>query len=193
MRRANILWFDDDLRAREEGKTPERLRLQPWLRWFNTEDRASRICLIETNCVDDFARILVERKDIDKEHKDYIDAILIDLMWRESSRMATNFNALGFPQEKVIPLDAGAQLIGLLLNESFKATRPHWLTPYGTRNIATLTTLTDHTLTMQKYLDANALKKITAIKKDIEIGAEGNHAPSKSFVDWVNNITITQT
>ena len=186
--RINLLWFDDDLLPRSEGESYERKRLQTWLRYLNTTDRVERICLIEVRDLAGFRDQLTRRFDKPANHPEHIDAFLIDVLWRESGQVqAWTFGDLApvFSDEKILPLDAGAQLIGLMRNRRYAGKRPDWLTAFDTHPIAVLTTLTDHRGTVEKHLDEDVLAGLKVLLKDTSADAE---RPDDAFCDWVKGL-----
>jgi hypothetical protein len=193
MRKINILWFDDDLRPLGDGNTEERLRLQVWLRWFKTGDRPERFNLVEVRDLVTLRSELIRRAEKPASDVDHIDAFLIDIFWRSATEPGSwNFRDLdqGFERERVLPLDAGAQLIGLMLNERYSRHRPPWLTAFQGRPIAVLTTLTDHRETLEKHVDVPALGNIAVLVKTV-VMANGVE-PDRDFCSWIGNLRPRQ-
>lgn len=187
--RINLLWFDDDLRPRAEGASSERERLQTWLRYLYTTDRIERICLIEVRDLAGLREQLQRRCDKPLHDPDHIDAFLIDVLWREDGQDGGwNFGELApqFSSEKVLPLDAGAQLIGLMRNRRYAGQRPPWLSAFEQHPIAVLTTLTDHTGTVEKHIDQEVLAQLDVLLKGASAEAD---MPDEAFCRWVKNLS----
>ena len=184
LRRINILWLDDDLRPRMDGETNERRRLQTWLRWFATGDRPGQFQVVEARSLDDFARHMKECEQLGEDSDAYIDALLIDIMWRGQNDKF--FSPIGFPNHAVVPLNAGAQLLGLMLNADPPSERPGYLSCYGNRKIATLSTLTDSSSSLHHYLDRVALAKVTVLEKNIQ--GTDIPDPDDKFVQWCGSL-----
>lgn len=187
----NILWFDDDLRPKSDGRTPERLRLQPWLRWFSTRDRPQNFCLVEAHTLERFADELRQRASLRPEDDQYIHAVLLDFMWRGHKELATTFEAVGFPDQQVNALDAGAQLFCLITCKALEEKRPEWLRNYSTRDIGILTTQRDIAAseTLLRYGEGNALRNASILHKDFDL-VEQQATPSLSFLSWLEQICI---
>lgn len=190
-KRKNILWLDDDLRPKSEGLTEERSRLQPWLRWFATGDRPQHFALIEAQTVEKFATELQQRTQLKPTDHDYVHALLIDAMWKHTSNSASNFGALGFKNEAIIPMEAGIQLIGLLRNARYKSQRPDWLEPYANRDAAILTSLTDSHGSLQEYVDAKEQNSLTVMQKQVVTKTVGDTTltePADNWLVWITKI-----
>jgi|CXWL01.1.fsa_nt_gi hypothetical protein len=180
-RRVNVLWLDDDLRPRDEGITPERARLQPWLRWFKKNE--NRIKLIEAYTIVQFAEILEKNEASQPDDDSYIDVLLIDLMLRESSLLPETFENIGFPDEKIIPMEAGIQFVKLIHAKN----APAWLSKYKYRKLAVLTTLTDATFTITGHLRSS--DAVTLIYKRLEIVGDELAVPSKGFSEYFSKLS----
>ena len=186
--RINLLWFDDDLRPRSEGESSERERLQTWLRYLNTTDRVERICLIEVRELASLREQLKRRFDKPANDPEHIDAFLIDVLWRKNGQdEAWSFGDLApeFRDEQVLPLDAGAQLIGLMRNRRYARQRPAWLQAFDKHPIAVLTTLTDHSGTVDKHVDEDVLASLTVLLKGTSADAD---MPDEAFCRWVKSL-----
>jgi hypothetical protein len=187
--RINLLWLDDDLRPRSDGASSERDRLQTWLRYLYTTDRVERIRVIEVRDLASFREQLELRFDKPEDDPEHIDAFLIDVLWRANSDASSwTFGDLDpvFSDERVLPLDAGAQLIGLMRNRRHHAKRPAWLRAFDNHPIAVLTTLTDHTGTVDSHVDDDVLKLLKILVKNSSSAAED---PDEAFCGWVSSLT----
>jgi hypothetical protein len=186
--RINLLWFDDDLRPRSDGDSSERERLQTWLRYLHTTDRVERICLIEVRDLASFRQQLELRCNKPVHDPEHIDAFLIDVLWREcQDPMKWTFGELDpvFSDERVLPLDAGAQLIGLMRNRRHEARRPPWLKAFDQHPIAVLTTLTDHRGTVDRHIEDEVLKRVKILVKNSSQDAD---EPDEAFCRWVDGL-----
>lgn len=186
-RRINILWVDDDLEPFSKGATAERTRLQPWLRWF--KKRQEQFRLIEVNDLGGLASALRKAEHASADSPDFLDALLVDIMWRQGTGLSGTFDELGFPDESILPLDGGAQFLGLMLNASFAKQRPPWLACPPKRKIAVLTTLVAASSSVDTYLDQEALKRVDVSEKEIKGDPHtGLLVPGDRFVCWCNGL-----
>jgi hypothetical protein len=186
--RVNMLWFDDDLRPLSEGATLERARLQKWLRYLNTGDRAERIRIIEVRDLRSFRRELEARHDKPASHADHIDAFLIDVQWRESIDDEWTFGELhdSFRNERIKAFDAGAQLIGLMLNERYQHLRPKWMDAYRRHPFTILTTYHNPDEVVRPHVDASVLRRINIIMKDNDVPED--QEPEPPFCTWASGL-----
>lgn len=188
----NILWLDDDLRPKADGITEERCRLQPWLRWFATKDRPQKFSLIEAQTIEKFSYELKQRAFLKPEDNDYVDALLIDTMWKRNSKSASSFAAIGLPNEAIIPLEAGAQLIGFMRSKKPSIPRHDWLEPYSKRHTAVLTTLTDSNGSLHDHVGDTELSTLTVIQKKVRNGTDGISDLLEPDANWLAWIEKTQ-
>jgi hypothetical protein len=189
MMKVNLLWLDDDLRSRADGYTAERARLQAWLRWFKSGDRPARVNVIEVRDLLTFRRELMARAGKPAGDPDAIDALLIDIFWRAPGLPGNwTFEELdpGFSRETVLPLEAGAQLIGLMRNEGHRQRRPTWLDAFAHHPLAVLTTLTDHREPLERHVDPQVLSGIKVLVKAVVV--QGQVEPDRGFCDWVGQL-----
>jgi hypothetical protein len=189
-RPVTILWLDDDLRPRNEGRTEERSRLQPWLAYLKSPEVSARISLVECQTLKEFRNELMSRLDLKPHDEGYIDVFLIDIFWRTNSPAAqAGFGDLdvAFADEKVLHLEAGAQLIGFMLNESWRKRRPAWLDAFRTRPIWVLTTMRDHGSTLGRWIEQAPLSKIGLLLKD-PVERQGKLVANDEFVRWVASL-----
>jgi hypothetical protein len=186
MRRANVVWFDDDLRPKSDGNTPERVRLQTWLRWLYSSPMAERFKIVEVRDLRSFTTALRERATLPVEHDDRIDGLLIDQMWREKADIDRTFECLdsNFANERVKHLDAGVQLLGIMRNRSFSHLRPSWLSSYGTVPTAVFTTIIEYGDALDQYLDSDVKDQIRGILKRQIPAPSGLPAPCEVISSW---------
>ena len=121
---ASILWLDD------EWGTAREVSLAPWRRALQTEQERHRVRLRTCSQLHDFARSLREGVESpgtagEPSHR----LLIIDLMLSYERDM--NYASLGFDDERVVKLDAGVQIAGLIRSSQFDGQRPDWLAPYG--------------------------------------------------------------
>lgn len=121
--RINVIWLDDEF-----GTDSERV-LSVWQRPFVTGQGQDRAHLLTCNQVEHFAKLvrdgIVEEGQPTRRH---YDLIILDIMLNLEE--GSHFGALGFADESIIPMDAGAQLAGLLRSTFHDDRRPEWLRPY---------------------------------------------------------------
>lgn len=188
--RLNIIWFDDDLRPRHEGKTIERTRLQVWLRWFAANQEHYRI--IEVRTLEHFASLLREQAEQQHDLERRIHAFLIDQMWRQSSEFGETFEKLDpqFRQEKIKHLDAGVKLVALMRNKG--TPRPEWMKPFEATPTAIFTSITEFRRAMDNYLDADARESVVGILKmspdDQEQIISAGRILDDDLVKWLNGL-----
>lgn len=188
-RRINILWVDDDLVPRNQGNTPQRTRLQPWLRWFRSREADFRV--IGVNALDALADALQRAHAKKPGDAEYLDALLVDIMWREGTGLSGNFGRFGFPKESILPLDGGAQFLGLLLNAQYQdhSNRPAWFCCPPQRKVAALTTLVSAVPTTEAHLDHAARARVSVLEKEVRDDPHtGLLAPNESFIRWCEGL-----
>lgn len=191
MTRCTILWVDDDLLPLDEGVTLQRSRLQPWLRWF--KKRQDHFRLIEVCSLTALAEALKEAERKTPNDPDYLDAMLIDIMWRAGTGLSGTFELFGFPQESILPMEGGTQFLSLMLNSQYEAARPSWLTCPQGRKIAALSTLVSAALVTDEFLDEDARGRVTVLEKEIsEDPQSGLLTPGKNFSEWCEGLLVSK-
>jgi hypothetical protein len=180
-RRKNLLWLDDDF-------VEDIDRLSVWVNYLEFK-RSNQFVLLKAQSVADFSKFLKERSSHTADHAYYIDCILLDVRLRPLPD--ATFKDLGF-DDKHLPLDAGAQILGLMQNPSRAATRPDWLKPYVNRPTALLTSATEVQELWQKHVNPAVREKTTVLIKQDSIDelSQDPHESFKQFLDAVSNQTI---
>ncbi|MFT3819692.1 MAG: hypothetical protein QM750_19010 [Rubrivivax sp.] len=117
-----VIWFDDEWNTeREDG-------LAPWQRALQAEQSAGRLRLTMCNRVVEFARLLRDSTAGEGAERRRFELLIIDVML--TNEPERTYASLGFDEERVIKLDAGAQLAALIRSTLFDAERPEWLRAY---------------------------------------------------------------
>jgi hypothetical protein len=144
--------------------------------------------LIEVRTLSSLRHELSWRAERPANDPDQVDAFLIDVLWRASgAHRDWTFGELdpAFDQERVMPLDAGAQLVGLMRNRRFEAARPRWLRAYEQHPMAVLTSLTDCRGTLDRYVDEEIGRRLTVLAKDV-VGEDSE--PDAQFRAWIDGL-----
>jgi hypothetical protein len=152
-----VIWFDDELRQKRQ---PVLASISNWLR---KQESARRIHLRIASTLSEFADELQKGPPV--------DLLMIDVMLQFEP--AETFEALGFPEERLLRLDAGVQVVGLIRNRAFQADRPAWLRPYETKRVVLLSSSTVIESTVATYVDGDRCADIVVIVKAIEAESEG--------------------
>lgn len=181
MRKKTILWLDDDFEF-------DKQKLKVWIRALDLKQ--DRLKYIAVSNLDAFVKILKEKSNLQPNDDGYIDAILIDVMLMEEPEPYATFAILGFPDEKWLCLEAGAQILGMMQNE--KLVREKWLEAYVDRQSALFTSMSTINVTWSTYVSENVRTKKTfkAIVKADRDG--GTHSlASQDFINWMDSLHET--
>jgi hypothetical protein len=116
----NVIWLDD------EWESPYQFALGPWKR--SVEQRTSQAG-IKLHCCSSLVMFSEAVRRCSRASPDDrapgISLLIVDVMLNFDS--CPTFSDIGFPQENIIPLEAGAQVAGLIRSSQFDESRPHWL------------------------------------------------------------------
>ena len=181
----NILMLDDDLVPISEGVTEERVRMQPWLRWLKTGQQGESFNLIECNRLEKFIDELKDRSAFEPDHKHYIHALIVDIMWKKTTTSAENFSSINYPDIKVLTLEAGAQLLRLIFETNSNA--PPSLLKYKPRPIAALSSLCGLEIPSGELPENVSIMRKTTYEKQDATG-EFIILPNPDFQTWVQNL-----
>lgn len=146
-RNIRLLWHDDEL----DG--PRSQYVAPWRKWF--ERLRPPITVTYTSTLAGFAAALSQ--------EDEFQLLVLDVMLKRERD--TNFRALGFERERILRLDAGAQIAGLLRNQVFARTRPEWLKRHSRTTLVLLTSTPTVADLIQQYVDADLRTGVHGIGK----------------------------
>jgi len=192
MTRVNILWFDDDLLPRGVGVSAPRARLQAWLKWFYTAGAERAINLIEVNSLRKLGETLRLSAELDQSHPDYIHAILIDQLHHPAEGSSSTLSDLddSLAHVRLLELDAGTQLVELIMSTSPSTPAPTWLSSHFNRNIALFSTLPiqDTRSDLGLKLQHSILLSLSILQKHQSVDSSGEPTPDATFVDWVDSV-----
>jgi hypothetical protein len=121
---APVLWFDD------EWNTEREAGLAPWRRALQAEQNAGRLQVSMCAQVAQFAQLLRDGATGPRDRWQSFKLLIIDVML--TNEPESTYASLGFDEERVIKLDAGAQIAALIRSSMFDAERPDWLATYRT-------------------------------------------------------------
>jgi hypothetical protein len=146
-RTIRLLWHDDEL----DG--PRSQYVAPWRNWF--ERLRPPFSVTYTSSLAGFAAALNQPNDF--------QLLVLDVMLKRERD--TDFRALGFERERILRLDAGAQIAGLLRNPVFSLTRPDWLRRYSRTTLVLLTSTPTVADLIRHYVDADLRAGVHGIGK----------------------------
>jgi hypothetical protein len=146
-RTIRLLWHDDEL----DG--PRSQYVAPWRKWF--ERLRPPFSVTYTSTLVDFAAALRQTEDF--------QLLVLDVMLKRERD--TDFRALGFERERILRLDAGAQIAGLMRNSVFARTRPDWLQRYSRTALVLLTSTPTVEDLIRQYVDADLRTGVYGIGK----------------------------
>lgn len=170
----SVLWFDD------EWGTARQAGLAPWLRALHAEERGHYMKLTMCNSLREFARLLHEGPEPGR----VFDLLIIDLMLTDE--LETTYACMGFPNERVLRLDAGAQIAGLLRSSAFDDERASWLAAYQHVPILLLSNSpTLHALVIN-YVGHKRMDQIKVLSKEFVVRKGGDGVDAQpNFVEAV--------
>ncbi len=176
-----IVWLDDHFK-----NFPKKLEI-----WTTFLDKMKdKISYFPVATLEDFADFLADRANYNVGQEGYIDALLLDVMLSSGMQRNPNFGKLGFPDDKLLSLEAGAQILGFIHNPSRCNDRPDWLNTYQGRPTALFTSYSTVKSMWQGHIDLSITKNTklynALIKNDI-IG-QFKLEPDQDFKAWVESI-----
>jgi hypothetical protein len=194
LRRTNIIMLDDELISKSRGTNRDHGKLATWLRWFDKGQQKKEFKLLAAPDLKSFREHLQSCANENIQDPNYIDAILIDIIWEENSKSDKDFGEMGFPNVVIKPKEAGAQLLSLMLNRRYKSEREPWLITYEKRRKAMFSTLNGSEIA-SAYLDTTVIdnnlcfmSKNTETKRGKEAWDESIVQPDETFVKWAYKI-----
>jgi hypothetical protein len=152
-----ILWHDDEIGGARESY------VSPWLNWFTKEAPLLNVTVRKTSKLSELSSAL-------KSEVLNFSLLIIDVMLKREPDQT--FCALGFPNERVLRLDAGAQIAGLLRNELFDHQRPPWLNSYKATPLLLLSSSPTLSELVKLYVEADRRENIVAISKSLDISGD---------------------
>ena len=162
-----VLWLDDEFGTEREP------RLSPWMRPLRALEGTGHVRLTTCNRIADFAvhlgsKIATEECTILPRHQ----LLILDVMLTEDK--VENFESLGFEEERMFPLDAGAQVAGLLRSSLFEGERKPWLRAYCDVPLMLLSSSPTLRSLVTKKVGNGRMFKVELISKRIELDARGD-------------------
>jgi hypothetical protein len=120
----SVLWFDDEFGTDREAS------LAPWRRAMQAEHDKGRLRFRTCSKLSELAELLRSGvADDGTRGASTYSLLILDVML--NFEQGENYEQLGFEEELVIKLDAGAQIAGLIRSSKFDDGRPEWLSHYG--------------------------------------------------------------
>lgn len=115
----HVLWLDDQL-------VPERHSyIAPWLAWFEQQQKKARLRWTSCSRIEHMVKAMQSAAVSQlADGADRIDLLVIDVMLKPEG---DDFRVLGYPRERLLRMDAGVQLVGLMRNAQHEVGRPDWL------------------------------------------------------------------
>lgn len=154
----HLVWLDDDLF--EERRS----YVKPWLRWFATQINGGKIRLTLCPTLEELA-LAFRRSAASDPGDDRIDLLVVDVMIKRSQY--PHFGALGFPSEKILRLEAGVQLVGLLRNAAHAQKREPWLHCHSDTPALLLSSSPLVAGLVSHHIDANRRDGVTVVSKTL--------------------------
>lgn len=153
-----ILWHDDELDSNRAAY------VAPWRKWFDRNAPKLGAAMQYTATLAQFAQAL-------RSDGPTIDLLVIDVMLKREREQ--DFSILGFAREKLLRMDAGAQVAGLLRNSGFDGTRPDWLRRYRRTPVVLLSSTSTVMDLLKKYVDGDSRESVFAVVKTLNVSATG--------------------
>ena len=176
-----VLWFDDEWGTeREPG-------LAPWQRALHAEQSAGRLRLTMCNRIVEFARLLRESTAAANPSQRRFALLIIDVMLTEEPEQS--YRSLGFEDERVIKLDAGAQIAALIRSSMHDRDRPEWLRGYVDVPMMLLSSSPNLTSLVSDKVGFRRMKSLKMVPKSLvtRAGHEGVDA-DEEFIETVREL-----
>lgn len=169
-----VLWLDDEL----DSDRPTYVDV--WKRWLDKAEKAGKLELTAVASLSDFA------KAVQSSSKPF-QLLILDVML--TGEEAKTFAALGFPDERLLRLEGGAQLLGLLRDRRFDHGRPAWLTGLTHTPVVLLSSSGGLASPISSYLNDPAAADVIQLRKEIETDASGAR-PSTEFEKTITKLLV---
>lgn len=176
---ANVLWLDDEFGTeRESGLTP-------WKRELNKAEKKGRLKVRPCGRLDDFARLLEAGAPHAGDTFRAFDLLIIDVML--NLEVQTNYEPLGFDEELVIQMEAGAQIAGLIRGSLFDGQRPNWLAAYRHVPLLVLSSSPEAPRWVAKQVGSRRMESVRVVVKALQTRSDGQGVDaSKAFLEAVD-------
>lgn len=155
----SLLWHDDEL---DGARTPY---VAIWRTWFDRRAASIGAVMRCTSTLREFSSAL-------QAAKPRFDLLVIDVMLKREPD--TNFSSFGFARERILRLDAGAQIAGLLRNGGdFERNRSDWLKSYASTPIVLLSSTPTVVDLLKHYVDADRRDGVLGLVKSVGVHSRG--------------------
>lgn len=157
----HLVWLDDDLFE------DRRSYVKPWLKWFEAQINGGKIRLTLCPTLEELT-LAFKRSEASDPVDDRIDLLAVDVMIKRSRN--PHFGALGFPNEKILRLEAGVQLVGLLRNAAHREERAPWLRCHSETPALLLSSSPLVAGLVSHHIDGNRREGVTVVSKTLNPG-----------------------
>lgn len=151
---ASLLWHDDELIDSRKDY------VAPWSSWLNRNLGKRNISIRHTSTLQQLAKAL-------QNQSPPFDLLLIDVMLKREPEQT--FASIGFGEERILRLDAGVQLVGLLRNAIHDGQRLEWLTPYRDTPIVLLSSSPILDDLIKQHVDVSRQESLWGVSKSVEV------------------------
>ncbi|WP_144290008.1 hypothetical protein [Ideonella sp. A 288] len=175
----DVIWLDDEHGSRYA------FALAPWRRALEQNLGRYRARLLCCRTLDSFADQVkqgVERKSI--------ALLIIDVMLAYDEPQH-DFSPLGFPDEALFPLEAGAQIAGLLRSSEFDGKRPEWLAAACSTPLMMLSASPQTHSWVVRNVGASRMKGVAIVLKNLSRSSDGHTlVPAAEFVETLDQLLV---
>lgn len=168
-----VLWLDDDL------DSDRATYMLVWHTWFK-KAHDSGLCNVQTcSSLRQFASLLSAD---DQE----FDLLVLDVMLKRES--SSHFGDVGFNDERILPLDGGVQLLGLIRNARHQHERPAWMNRYRDKPVVLLSSSPSLPVLVSQYVDCDRRQGVHFVTKALDTTVAGKTQPDQSFEHTLKRI-----
>jgi hypothetical protein len=162
-----VLWLDDELNSDRASY------VLVWRRWLQIANDKGLCRLTTCNCLEQLSALLAPT-DLE------FDLLIFDVMLKREP--LGHFGPLGFADERLLRMDAGAQIVGLLRNKQFDLDRPTWLKHYANKPVVLFSSTPSLKNLLGQYVDSNRRDGLHCLVKSLNTETPGQTRPDDLFV-----------
>jgi hypothetical protein len=185
----DVLWLDD------EFETNYAFSLTPWKRVLDRHNSNGAIRLHTCASLERF-KVLVEQRQ-HKNQRDVaaapFDLLILDVML--NYEVAKNYGLFGFPDETLIPLEAGAQIAGLIRGGKYDdRQRPPWLRCIKNTPMLLLSASPMAPNWVRQQVEPARMQGVVIVRKDLQLRSDGLAMdPTPEFEESVRRLVGIET
>lgn len=178
---AHAIWLDDELDPAKGYSAA----LAPWRRTLELRERQGNLKLHTCYTLESFVQQVSASTTP--------GLIIIDVMLELVEHR--NFATLGFPKERLIPMEAGAQIAGLIRSTKYPdAQRPSWMPLLQSVPMLLLSASPNALTWTRQHVGASKMKGIEVVLKHLRYHADDSrHEPTPQFGAAIDNLLATSS